>query len=228
VRGLNDFEHHPPVAPLFWAFRMMVGVGLLMLAVSWIGAWQTPRDASPRPGWPRAGADDLLRLGRDAGRLVRHRDRPPALAGVRHVLTTADAASSVPAPMIGISLTLYLVLYAGLLLALRQRAVPPDAPARWRRTHRQTADTRKAVGAPDDLTHWLPLIFAALMGLAMLAYVVLDGFDLGVGILLRGADDAAQKDTMIASIGPFWDANETWLVLGVGMCCWSPSRWRTA
>ncbi len=62
----------------------------------------------------------------------------------------------------------------------------------------------------------LPEIFLALMGLAMLAYVVLDGFDLGVGILLPGADDA-DKDTMIASIGPFWDANETWLVLGVGI-----------
>jgi cytochrome d ubiquinol oxidase subunit II len=62
----------------------------------------------------------------------------------------------------------------------------------------------------------LPLIFLALMGLAMLIYVVLDGYDLGVGILLRGADDA-HKDAMIASIGPYWDANETWLVLGVGI-----------
>lgn len=66
------------------------------------------------------------------------------------------------------------------------------------------------------MSAWLPEIFLALMGLAMLAYVVLDGFDLGVGILLPGGDDA-QKDTMIASIGPFWDANETWLVLGVGI-----------
>ena len=64
--------------------------------------------------------------------------------------------------------------------------------------------------------HALPVIFMALMGLAMLAYVVLDGYDLGVGLLLPRADDA-QKDTMIASIGPFWDANETWLVLGVGI-----------
>ena len=62
----------------------------------------------------------------------------------------------------------------------------------------------------------LPLIFLAIMGLAMLLYVVLDGFDLGVGILLPWASDA-QKDTMVASIGPFWDANETWLVLGVGV-----------
>ncbi|HRQ65321.1 MAG TPA: cytochrome d ubiquinol oxidase subunit II [Xanthomonadaceae bacterium] len=63
---------------------------------------------------------------------------------------------------------------------------------------------------------WLPLAFLAVMGLSMLAYVVLDGFDLGVGILFPGNTDA-DKDTMIASIGPFWDANETWLVLGVGV-----------
>ncbi len=63
---------------------------------------------------------------------------------------------------------------------------------------------------------WLPLVFALVMALSMLAYVVLDGYDLGVGVLMRNADDA-QKDTMIASIGPFWDANETWLVLGVGV-----------
>lgn len=62
----------------------------------------------------------------------------------------------------------------------------------------------------------LPLIFMALMGVAMLAYVVLDGFDLGVGLLLPLVDDA-DKDRMISSIGPFWDANETWLVLGVGI-----------
>jgi cytochrome d ubiquinol oxidase subunit II len=63
---------------------------------------------------------------------------------------------------------------------------------------------------------WLPLFFLAAMALAIGLYVVLDGYDLGVGILLRGADPA-QRDRMLASIGPFWDANETWLVLGVGI-----------
>ncbi|MDP3294988.1 MAG: cytochrome d ubiquinol oxidase subunit II [Nevskia sp.] len=63
---------------------------------------------------------------------------------------------------------------------------------------------------------WLPLIFACLMGLSMLLYVILDGYDLGVGIWLRLAAPS-QRDSMIASIGPFWDANETWLVLGVGL-----------
>jgi cytochrome d ubiquinol oxidase subunit II len=62
----------------------------------------------------------------------------------------------------------------------------------------------------------LPVIFMGVMGLAMLTYVVLDGYDLGVGLLMPRATDA-QKDTMIATIGPFWDANETWLVLGVGI-----------
>ena len=64
---------------------------------------------------------------------------------------------------------------------------------------------------------WLPLVFALIMAVSMLAYVILDGYDLGVGILLRKAADSEQKDMMVASIGPFWDANETWLVLGVGV-----------
>jgi cytochrome d ubiquinol oxidase subunit II len=62
----------------------------------------------------------------------------------------------------------------------------------------------------------LPLIFMFLMGIAVLAYVVLDGYDLGVGMLMPGATEAEQS-VMVASIGPFWDANETWLVLGIGI-----------
>lgn len=72
---------------------------------------------------------------------------------------------------------------------------------------------------PTDLSGaalWLPVIYLMLIGFSMLAYVILDGYDLGVGILLSRAN-AAQRDVMVASIGPFWDANETWLVLGVGL-----------
>ncbi|AOS95715.1 Cytochrome bd-II ubiquinol oxidase subunit 2 [Microbulbifer aggregans] len=65
---------------------------------------------------------------------------------------------------------------------------------------------------------WLPVIFIGIMGLAVLIYAVLDGYDLGVGILLpMQNEDESQRDTMIASIGPFWDANETWLVLAIGI-----------
>ncbi len=64
---------------------------------------------------------------------------------------------------------------------------------------------------------WLPVAFASLMGAAVLLYVVLDGYDLGVGILTGARVEPIHKDRMIASIGPFWDANETWLVLAVGL-----------
>jgi cytochrome bd ubiquinol oxidase subunit II len=66
------------------------------------------------------------------------------------------------------------------------------------------------------MTFDLPVIFTMLMGAAILAYVVLDGYDLGVAMLMPGAEPREQ-DVMVASIGPFWDANETWLVLGIGL-----------
>ena len=62
----------------------------------------------------------------------------------------------------------------------------------------------------------LPVVFMLLMGASVLAYVLLDGYDLGVGMLMPAASDDEQS-VMVASIGPFWDANETWLVLGVGI-----------
>jgi cytochrome d ubiquinol oxidase subunit II len=62
----------------------------------------------------------------------------------------------------------------------------------------------------------LAFVFMVLMGVAVLAYVVLDGYDLGVGMLMPAATDDEQS-FMVASIGPFWDANETWLVLGIGI-----------
>ncbi len=71
------------------------------------------------------------------------------------------------------------------------------------------------MSATDIYPH-LPVIFAGLMGLSILIYVVLDGFDLGVGILFSVAD-VEDRDRMVASIGPFWDANETWLVLAIGL-----------
>jgi len=66
------------------------------------------------------------------------------------------------------------------------------------------------------MEYWLPIIYMGIMGLALLIYVILDGYDLGVGMLVPLAGEA-EKDMMIASIGPFWDANETWIVLGVGV-----------
>ena len=62
----------------------------------------------------------------------------------------------------------------------------------------------------------LPLIWAGIIAVAVLLYVLLDGFDLGVGILFPFARTPAERDAMMASIAPVWDGNETWLVLGGG------------
>lgn len=62
----------------------------------------------------------------------------------------------------------------------------------------------------------LPLIFAGIIAFAIFMYVVLDGFDLGVGILFPYAPSNQCRDKMMNSIAPFWDGNETWLVLGGG------------
>lgn len=62
--------------------------------------------------------------------------------------------------------------------------------------------------------HTLPLIFAALMGISILAYVILNGYNLGVGMLMAHGD-RPERDKMVATIGPFWDANETWLAHGM-------------
>jgi cytochrome bd ubiquinol oxidase subunit II len=62
----------------------------------------------------------------------------------------------------------------------------------------------------------LPLIWAGVIAAAVLLYVLLDGFDLGVGILFPFAGSKERRDVMMDSIAPVWDGNETWLVLGGG------------
>jgi cytochrome d ubiquinol oxidase subunit II len=61
---------------------------------------------------------------------------------------------------------------------------------------------------------YLPVIWAAVIGIAVAMYVILDGFDLGIGILFPFAGSESERDRMMTSIAPFWDGNETWLVLG--------------
>jgi cytochrome bd ubiquinol oxidase subunit I len=118
IKGLDTFKgKHPPVAPLFWGFRTMVGVGILMLAVSWTSVWVLwRRDKLPIwlgrilvamtfSGW----------LATLAGWYVTEIGRQPYL--VYGVLMTADAVSHHPSSMIATTLTLYLVTYAVLIIS---------------------------------------------------------------------------------------------------------------
>jgi cytochrome bd ubiquinol oxidase subunit II len=68
----------------------------------------------------------------------------------------------------------------------------------------------------DAIAFYLPIVWAGLIATAVAMYVVLDGFDLGIGILFPFARQEADRDRMINSIAPFWDGNETWLILGGG------------
>ena len=68
----------------------------------------------------------------------------------------------------------------------------------------------------DALSYWLPLVWIGLLGVAVALYVVLDGFDLGLGILFPAYKDEADRDLIMNSVAPFWDGNETWLILGGG------------
>ena len=123
VKGLDAFEgKHPPVGPVFWAFRLMVGVGLLMLAVSWVttfqlAPWKKGADRSIRPWQARllvamtfAGWVALI-----AGWYTTEIGRQPWL--VSGILTAADAASKVTAPRIALTLSAYLTLYVALIVA---------------------------------------------------------------------------------------------------------------
>ena len=117
VKGIKDFAEHPPVGPVFWAFRIMVGVGLLMLAVSWFASYEmrfkdglSRRTAMVLVAMTFAGWVALV-----SGWYVTEIGRQPWL--VYGVLTTAQAASQVPAGNIALSLALYLTLYAALLSA---------------------------------------------------------------------------------------------------------------
>ncbi len=118
VKGLNDFKgKHPPVPAVFFAFRLMVGVGLLMLAVSWFAAWQLKRGAVLKP-WLLRGLIAMSFSGwiaTVAGWYTTEIGRQPYL--VSGVLTTAEAVAKISTPMLGTTLAMYLTLYAMLTVA---------------------------------------------------------------------------------------------------------------
>ncbi len=68
----------------------------------------------------------------------------------------------------------------------------------------------------EAMATWLPIIWIGLLGTAVALYVVLDGFDLGIGILFPFSPEEDDRDVMMNSVAPFWDGNETWLILGGG------------
>ena len=139
LRGLNEFEGaHPPVAPVFWAFRVMVGMGLLMLVVAWTGAWtlmrRQHRDAAALPRWLLATLAGMTFSGwvaTLAGWYVTEIGRQPYL--VYGLFKTADAVAPHAPAMVAGTLAAYLTVYALLLVAyvgvIKYMAEHPAIPA---------------------------------------------------------------------------------------------------
>jgi len=118
LQGIDAFAPDaPPVAPVFFAFRIMVGMGLAMLALAWFGLWATRRGALPaRPVlWAYAGFTFAGWIATVAGWIVTEVGRQPWL--VTGVLRTAEAAGPVREAALGASLTAYILTYALMLLA---------------------------------------------------------------------------------------------------------------
>ncbi len=117
IRGLEEFMPDiPPVAPVFFAFRLMVGVGVLMLALAWFGAWRLRKRAPPRwLLWAFAGMTFSGWVATLAGWIVTEIGRQPWL--VTGILRTADAAGRVAEASLGASVTGYALVYGVMLLA---------------------------------------------------------------------------------------------------------------
>ncbi len=122
IKGLNEFKGaHPPVAPVFFAFRIMVGTGMLMLASSWLGLWLYRRRGwvaanMPRPLlWLLTGMTFSGWIATVAGWYVTEIGRQPFI--VYGLLRTADVASNVPASTIALSLAMYLTVYLALIVS---------------------------------------------------------------------------------------------------------------
>src|SRR5690606_15580310 len=103
---------------------------------------------------------------------------------------------------------------------LHRAAHPPRTRAAARAARARpagAADLRRRRAAAGDAAmnaELLPLGWAGIIAFAVVMYVLMDGFDLGVGILFPLAPSHADRDTMMNSVAPVWDGNETWLVLG--------------
>ena len=135
IKGLNSFgDAHPPPRPVFFAFRIMVGVGMLMLAASWLGWWLYRRAKWQPAGLPRAmlwlfaGMTFSGWVATVAGWYVTEIGRQPFV--VYGLVRTAEVASKVPSSMIALTLALYVTLYLALIVAyvtvLKYMAEKPD------------------------------------------------------------------------------------------------------
>ena len=234
LNGLDTVapENRPPVEVVFWTFRVMVGLGFLMLL---LGACSLLARATRKLYDWRWLLRFALAMGPAgfiaviAGWMTTEVGRQPFT--IYGVMRTADSVSPLAAPAVATSLIAFIVVYFAVfgmgtwyLLRLMSHAPHshepdlPNAPA-----HAAGITPGPAMAAAGsrrschmDESTLLTNIWAAILAFAVFMYVVMDGFDLGIGILFPVFGVGRERDTAMNSIAPVWDGNETWLVLGGG------------
>ena len=233
--GLDTFpvEDRPPVLIPFFGFRIMVGMGLIMLGVSWLGNLLRWRGRLETTRWFLWGTFLSFPTGFVAilsGWYTAEVGRQPWV--VYGLLRTRDAVTpSLTTGDVLFSLTGYVLVYAifvgfGTFYIYkllregpvggprRSRTRPPSRPLAFADTAASATGSQPgATGVTAMEPSTLALFWAGVIAAAILLYVILDGFDIGVGILFGTTRDEAKRGQMMTSIAPFWDGNETWLVV---------------
>ena len=225
VKGLKDFPRQdwPMVALPFFAFRIMVGIGLLMLAIVVVGNVLRRGNRLYENNWYLLACQFSVPLGFLA-----------VLAGWVVTETGTAALDGLwPDAHSGFCLAVADRLECRAVADRLYRNIRNDIhwrlcravahhPRRSRGARRRGGGAERPPilpGASDSggVTHMVDFvpIWTLILGLGIFLYVLLDGFDLGVGILYRFAPDSRARNLMMNSIAPIWDGNETWLILGV-------------
>ena len=235
VQGLkavprNDWPYVPIV---FFAFRIMVGIGMILLATAITGAVLRLRRRLFDTHWFQGLAMAVTPLGFVAvlaGWTTTEAGRQPWV--IYGTLRTADAVAPVTVSSVSVSFAIFVVLYNVLLLAFlwfaarlairgpaEMAEVNPSVRPGLDRSSPTIVGSGAVAAAPrrtagGAMTIDIHVLFAALVAFCVVVYVLADGFDLGVGILFLVAPRDQDRDLMMASIEPVWDGNETWLVMG--------------
>ena len=227
IKGLKDWppDQRPPVWPVFFAFRIMVGIGFLMLGVVALGGVLWWRNRLFETTWFLRLCQWVAPLGFVAviaGWTTTEVGRQPwTIYGL--LRTSQSVSPSLTGPDVLLSLLAYMAVYlimfpAGVAVMARiiregpVAQTAPDEPVEGVQ-RKVPLPTHGGVAVMGGGLLDLVLIWTVIIALGVFLYVLLDGFDLGVG-MLYGLAPEADKSTVMNAVAPVWDGNETWLILG--------------
>ena len=235
LKGLDTVapENRPPVKVVFWTFRVMVGLGFLMLLLGVCSL--LARATRKLYDWRWLHRFALVMgpagfMAVIAGWMTTEVGRQPFT--IYGLLRTADSVSPLAAPAVAASLIAFVLVYFAVFgmgsVVPAPAHVARAAAARARFAER--AGARRGNHAGTRARRWWqdqggaswmrarcsPTSGPRILAFAVFMYVVMDGFDLGIGILFPVFGVGRERDTAMNSIAPVWDGNETWLVLGGG------------